>query len=350
MTINNISSSGQQPGLSDLLQKSPSLGSDTDVPEFLVQLADEEIAAQQLWAATAAVDEVASLLGELSVVRKSALKEKQAQGRKALVRAALAGTSGETEVVELAVRLSRCASELDLELLLSGMDMAGQLQALSLALDKGAQSDQTDALLEQAFERCLQQPSWAISFFSAMEFGSLAGIAAADVAALYDHAASGCPSLIEWFRKLKGIKDRSRKLKVMIHAMAAELTELRGSDERERLLDLVCSLKRLLAFLGIEEYCENVSRRAKISNMNGDALLEVVLEILEEEWFYEELVLGRYEDVGMTSLERLRYVRSLRSVMSLLPDICFRDNDQRANIMDVINSCEDRLVVAELNK
>jgi type III secretion system TyeA family effector delivery regulator len=144
------------------------------------------------------------------------------------------------------------------------------------------------------------------------------------------------------------MKDRARKLKVMIHAMGTRLTEEGRAQEREKLFALMGTLKRMLMFLGIEQYCENRAKSLDIDGLDGDMLLEIVLGMLEEDWFDEGLIAERYEEFQLNLAERIRYIRSLRSVLTLLPNACFRDEDQRTNLMDVIGECEDRLVVAEL--
>ncbi|MFL9988955.1 TyeA family type III secretion system gatekeeper subunit [Paraburkholderia sediminicola] len=348
MIINGIPGAGQMPGLSPSSSGPISSASGKGGPKFLTQLVNEEIAAQRIWATASDVDEVASLLGELGAIRKSGSKEAHALGRKAIVRAALAQAGADDGIADMVEGLAQCNSEADLQQLLGGADAATQLLALGDALEKSSLSDETRALLEQSLKEGLEQPGWAVNFFSAVEFRALAGMAMADISALYEHAAGGSPSLIEWFRQLRRMQDRKRKLKVMIHAMGAELTEVGRADERERLSAVLGTLKRMLVFLGIEQYCETVAERTDIDGLDGDTLLDIILGMLEEDWLYEELISDRYQEFQLNLAQCIRYIRALRSVLALLPELCFRDDEQRANVTESINTCEDQLVQTEL--
>jgi type III secretion system TyeA family effector delivery regulator len=336
------------PAASTVSPSSVSSSSRKGAPQFLVQLANEELAAQQIWANASDADEVASLLGESGALRKPGSKDAHTLGRKATMRAALAQAGDDDAAAALVDQLVNCSSEADMAMLLCDANSGTQLRALGDALEKSSLSDETRLLLERALDQHLQKPDWAVSFFAAVEFRSLAGMATADVAVLYDHAAGSSASLIGWFRELKKMKDRARKLKVMIHAMGEKLTEEGRAEEREHLSALIGTLKRMLMFLGIEQYCDAKAESMKIDGLDGDALLEIVLGMLEEDWFDEGSISEQYEEFQLKLAERIRYIRSLRSVLGLFPDPCFRDEDQRTNIMDIISECEDQLVVAEL--
>lgn len=300
---------------------------------------------QQVVAVEAGMDDIAELVGE-SFFNRSADRK---GSRKALARTLLACETLSDSEAQLADALAGASTHEAILDIMRGAVPGSGIKALCAVLGRAGLSQQRKAYLERALDECLQGPDWALGLFGLLEFGSRVPHELGQLRELYGYATEGAAGLVAWFRKLQKMKDRQRKLRVLVHAFGAELTDDMPDTERARLDAIMQDLKRIILFLGLEEFCSRAAARLGVDGLDGEAMMAVGLEILDDEWLFPEAVSERYHAYAMSLGESIAFVRTLANLFGRLADTCFRDAAHRAQIRETIDVCAQRLADQEMN-
>ena len=200
--------------------------------------------------------------------------------------------------------------------------------------------------LERALATVMANDDWALQLFNRLEFGATGRAAFAELRMLYQRAAVLQPQLGQWFAQLRGLKDRKRKLKTLIRALAFELSA-EGPVTDLRLAGVITDLKRILHFLGMEEHCEQLARSLTQESVAGDDVLGVVIEIVQQPWLHAEAIAQHARALIRHEASRYPLAARLKELVKLLPGECFEDEMQRTGILEVFGEYLSQLADEE---
>ncbi len=94
----------------------------------------------------------------------------------------------------------------------------------------------------------------AISLFSFLEFNNTQQLGT--MKELYRYASGSCRTLGELFNHFKRLKDRDKRLRALLRALAFELSQVNvESNEHTRLLTVMEDLSQLVGFFSLEAIC-----------------------------------------------------------------------------------------------
>ncbi|WP_424647117.1 type III secretion system gatekeeper subunit SctW [Chromobacterium vaccinii] len=200
--------------------------------------------------------------------------------------------------------------------------------------------------LEAALDQVMDDEDWALQLFSHLEFGAVGKSGLAELRRLYQRAASRQSGLVYWFGQFRRMNDRQRKLKTLIRALAFELSAEGGATDI-RLATVITDLKRVLQFLGMEDHCQRVAQALAIPELDGNRVIEELLEIIQQSWVYPDWLSSRADDLVPEAYSRHGYARRMGELVKLLPDDCFEDIDQRETILTAFLEYQERLADEE---
>ncbi|WP_434634629.1 type III secretion system gatekeeper subunit SctW [Chromobacterium sp. CV08] len=224
---------------------------------------------------------------------------------------------------------------------------AGEMALLLAAmLGKDGLSPTRRRRLEEALDRVMDDEDWALQLFSHLEFGAVGKSGLAELRRLYQRAASRQSGLVYWFGQFRQMDDRQRKLKTLIRALAFELSAQGGATDI-RLAAVITDLKRVLQFLGMEDHCDRVAKALAIPELDGNRIIEELLEIIQQSWVYPDWLSSRADALMPEEHSRHGYARRMGELVKLLPDDCFEDIDQRETILAAFLEYQEQLADEE---
>jgi type III secretion system TyeA family effector delivery regulator len=191
-------------------------------------------------------------------------------------------------------------------------------------------------------DRIVASDDWAIALFSQLEFKGGADQVRAELASLYEAACGRERTLVQLFERLKTLKQRNRKLRVLIRALGAEMTQCDDYD-RIRLASVNRDLKRLLLFMGLEEQCTFIAASSLNDSARCEDILKEVLSIVDQAWPSVDWAIGRARNVCVDDRQAYRYTVKLRRLMQMLPDVCFNDEEHQGKVVEVLLECAEAL-------
>lgn len=200
--------------------------------------------------------------------------------------------------------------------------------------------------LENALSTVMADDTWVLQLFNRLEFGAAGRDGFAELRMLYQRASAMRPHLAQWFAQLRGLKDRKRKLKTLIRALAFELSA-EGPATDLRLAGVIADLKRILHFLGIEDHCEQLAGSLTRERMEGDDVLGVVIEIVQQPWLDTQAIAQQARSVIQHSESQYPFAARLKELIKLLPTDCFEDEMQRGAMLDVFGEYLEKLADEE---
>ncbi|HEY4262092.1 MAG TPA: TyeA family type III secretion system gatekeeper subunit [Schlesneria sp.] len=228
----------------------------------------------------------------------------------------------------------------------AGLSSGEKALILSIMLDDGKLVGADRKLAEGELDSILRQNDWALELFACLEFGQSGLSGLSELRQLYQRAISTRKRLSEWFQEFRRLRDRSRKLKTIIHALAFELSA-QGPAMDVHLAAVITDLRRILQFLGLEDHCDRLARRLDMHDTNGDSLMQTLLECVEQGWVGADWVATRAQAAASAECDRYRYARGLIDLIKMMPDDCFDDTGQRETILTAFAEYAERVADAE---
>ncbi len=224
---------------------------------------------------------------------------------------------------------------------------AGEMALVLAACLRGGELDEkARRRLEDALSTVMESDEWVLRLFNRLEFGAVGRAGLSELRELYRRASAQRPRLAQWFEQLRGLADRKRKLKTLIHALAFELSA-EGPATGARLAEVIGDLKRILHFLGMEDHCDRLARSLRVgAEVEGDTLLGLLIDAVQEVWLDKDWIAERTGNLVTDEAQRYVLVQRLSDVVKLLPDDCFNDGDQKDAMLDAFSNCLDMLAEA----
>lgn len=139
--------------------------------------------------------------------------------------------------------------------------------------------------------------------------------------------------LSQWFRRVADWPDRCERVRILLRAIAFELSICIEPSEQSRLAAALVRLRRLLLFLGLEKECQ---REEWICQLPPNTLLPLLLDIICERWLFSDWLLDRLTAIVSSSKMFNRLLQQLDAQFMLIPDNCFNDEDQREQILETL--------------
>jgi type III secretion system YopN/LcrE/InvE/MxiC family regulator len=227
-----------------------------------------------------------------------------------------------------------------------GFDIGEMALLLGARLANKALAPEARQRLERALATVMSDDKWVLQLFSRLEFGATGRRDFAELRALYQRAAALRPQLAQWFGQFRGLKDRKRKLKTLIRALAFELSA-EGPATDLRLAGVIGDLKRILQFLGMEDHCEQLAQSLTHEQIEGDDVLGVVIEIVQQPWLHAEAIEQHARTLVQSAESRYPLASRLKEIFKLLPADCFEDEMQRGAILDAFGEYLEKLADEE---
>ncbi|KVN03476.1 secretion protein [Burkholderia sp. MSMB1552] len=215
----------------------------------------------------------------------------------------------------------------------AGMNDGEMALLLGAMLEEGKLSGARRRRAEARLAAVLSGDEWALQLFAHLEFGRAGQAGLAQLRQLYQRATARERRLTQWFDEFRRLPDRRRKLKTLIRALAFELSS-EGPAMDVRLAAVITDLKRILQFLGIEDHCGRCADSLRAADVDGDALIAALLEIVEQSWLSAAWLDAQTRRMMPDATLRYRHAKGMMELVKLLPDDCFDDADQRTTILD----------------
>ena len=189
------------------------------------------------------------------------------------------------------------------------------------------------------------EKSLNIELFGLLDLGSEYNNVAHELKSIYQDAYSTDLSLIELFEKLKDSKNRKKKIKVLIKAIAFELSSEGEVLKDERLIITLKELKRLLLFFSVDMQClqlSNILSKANIT-ISTDSILEDLFYVLEQSWLTIDWVEERHQKhmIHFTIEKKIIYIQNIRSLLKHVPEQLFKDDDQKKHALEIYTNLVD---------
>lgn len=197
-------------------------------------------------------------------------------------------------------------------------------------------------LLEKALGRVTAEDDWTLKLFGRLELGPASKSSFQQLKQLYQRATSRRPRLVQWFEEFRQLGDRQRKLKALIRTLAFELS-VAGPATGSQLGAVISDLKRIMLFLGMEDHCQRAARMLNITGLDGDALIQTLLEIIQQPWMQADWIAIHTQQQVPDSARHYAYVQQMLELVKLMTDECFEDAEQRNAIIDVLGKYRETL-------
>lgn len=214
--------------------------------------------------------------------------------------------------------------------------LARNILALSFALTDRTLSKEKRRSLTRKLSSLMDQGEWEIELFGMMELKQLDKSALMPLRRLFREAISKEElSLTEWFRRVRQWPERRARVRVLIRSMAFELSVCMWGEQQLRLASVLVRLRRLLLFFSMESECH---REEEMLQLPRDTMLTLLIDIISESWVFDNWLLQRLKPLTTTKqgFNLLRY--HLDALFSVLPDLCFSDNEQREQIRTALQN------------
>ncbi|MEW9809479.1 MAG: TyeA family type III secretion system gatekeeper subunit [Candidatus Symbiodolus clandestinus] len=197
--------------------------------------------------------------------------------------------------------------------------------------------------LERALASLLMNDEeWGLQLFGYLEMGELPDNALSALKTIYQRSRRDDQpqqSMAEWFAEVKEWTERQQRIQVLLRALAFDLRLTADHSQQNRLAATIADLRRLLLFLGMESDCITL---AQTFHLSEERVLNEILEIIEQIWIYPEWLAGRLQSLEVAEAQQPYYLRCLTELLQLLPDPCYKDSDQKDQIMQALLALQDQ--------
>lgn len=184
--------------------------------------------------------------------------------------------------------------------------------------------------LEGALAELAGDDKLAIELFGALEFGVNTPALRQELRRLYQRANLSGQKLSQWLEALGPRAQRQRKLRTMLRVLSYELAASGQAIVGSHLAAVVGDLQQLLRLIGLEAHCDQAAAALAIPALNGETLLHSVVSLVEQLWVDEHSI--REAIPALPGGLDYRVGRALARLLQLLPDNCYTDAEQRAQI------------------
>lgn len=229
----------------------------------------------------------------------------------------------------------------------AGLDAGAMALILAGLLRDVVMDPQRRKRLENALMALLENADLPLDIFTWLELGSLDKQSLAPVRMLYERSRQqeDTPeSLLAWYQEVCDWPDREKRLKILIQSLALELGCTGERLQITRIAHTIGELKRLLIFFNLADHSHWV---AGASTMESETVLREVLSLLSQLWIYPDWLSDRLQSHQLTTLQQIGWVRVMLEFIRTLPDMCFRDDEHRQQVIDALEQLQDRLAEAE---
>jgi type III secretion system TyeA family effector delivery regulator len=233
---------------------------------------------------------------------------------------------------------------------LRGASLPPAAMALVLARMAQVYRGKIRSRLEKELDELLESGSdWALAMLSWIEFGSISRDMGAQMKALYQRSSLVREGLAKFFEEMMQIADRRRKIKVLIRALGAELSGMEDAlPEGARLAATVLDLKRLFIFLGCEEHCAVIASAMRSGIVDGEAILRLLIRMIDQCWLYPDWIQEEAVKFALDSADIFQLARQFLGMAKILPEPCFRDEDQRRQIIEALETYITKYIDSEV--
>ncbi|CAG9185916.1 TyeA family type III secretion system gatekeeper subunit [Cupriavidus pampae] len=194
--------------------------------------------------------------------------------------------------------------------------------------------------LDRELDRILSDGSdWDFGLLGWLEFGTIDQNYTTQMKALYQRAMTSTGELAKFFDRLRKVPHRRKKIGILIEALGAELSGLENDPpEGAHLAAVIKDLRRLLVFLGFDEACGAIVMHCDTPGLTDDFILHLVIRMIDQFSIYDEWIENQLTEVELTKERKITLLHELIRLFKMFPDTCFRDPDQRKQIVDAIQA------------
>ncbi|WP_145566885.1 TyeA family type III secretion system gatekeeper subunit [Yersinia aleksiciae] len=189
--------------------------------------------------------------------------------------------------------------------------------------------------LSQLLGPLLESEGWEIELFGLLEFGTAGSRSLGALKQLFQQSIHQSElSVAEWFTRVSRWPQRQQRIRILMRAMAFDLSCQPPPKHGERLAATLYQLRRLLMFLGLEDHCDRVGSACGVS---GDVILSEVLAVVGQPWLFNNWLQPRVEIItGPDAKTRRGFIRRFYELFKLMPVECFNDEEHQAQILTVL--------------
>ncbi|MBF0035735.1 TyeA family type III secretion system gatekeeper subunit [Citrobacter freundii] len=182
------------------------------------------------------------------------------------------------------------------------------------------------------------EQDWSLTLFAALDPGTLEPHALAGMRQIIrrhhqpQHQES-TEGLWHWFNLMRDWPDRRQRVRILLRTFSWELSSGISEIPVERLIPTLMNLKKLLLFLGMEEYARMLAR---LTAIDEETMLAEIIKVIELRWGYPDWFIERLKHLQVPPERAVLFLLRLRDILRRLPDICFLDEPQRKQLLETI--------------
>lgn len=214
-----------------------------------------------------------------------------------------------------------------------GLDSGNMMLLMMALVMSGKLGQSAHNKLRKLLTELLSQEGAEIALFAALEGVALDHAGLQALQQLYQQAVRGDAGLAKWFELLQHLPDRRKRIRVLLRALSEPLSDQHSGRNMVKIAAAVDDLRRLLIFLTIEEHCYMLARA---SQLDGEQVLKVTLQLTEQAWVYPQWIDEQIRLLPLMPARRLGFLRRWRELLSIIPLACFRDPEQKEHIEEAM--------------
>jgi len=201
-------------------------------------------------------------------------------------------------------------------------------------------------LAERLGNMLADNPDWALEMFGELELGSLTPETMQPLRQIMQRfkrprgEGESENELWQWFEEIEAWPERQSRIRVLLRTLALELSQCTDQSQQDRLAETILDLKKLLIFLGVEERCLILATTYLI---DSTLLMKGVLKTIEQIWINETWFVQQLNLLSLPAERQLPFLRQLIELIRYLPDPCFIDEEQHAQIIQAVTHLYDHL-------
>ncbi|WP_145525558.1 TyeA family type III secretion system gatekeeper subunit [Yersinia vastinensis] len=299
----------------------------------VVALASLELSEVRQTALEETMEEIGLSLGSRLKDQKSIDAEEYRQRRQQLLVKLIEQVTNSTNtVLQQSIPLNLDIALLASKLRQGELSVGQQILLLAAMIAHSKNNPLRRHSLSLLLEPLLEGAGWEIELFGSLEFGTKKSGELGAVKQLFAQSIDQDEiSVAEWFAQVSRWPQRQQRVRVLMRAIAFDLSCQPPPQHGERLAATLYQLRRLLMFLGLEDHC---GRMGNACGVAGDVILSEVLAIVGQPWLFSGWLQPRIEAiVGLNITTRCSFIRRLYELFNLIPVDCFNDQEQQAQIL-----------------
>lgn len=213
--------------------------------------------------------------------------------------------------------------------------VARQIVTLAMAMAAEVGESTKKQSLKSRLDALTETEGWELAIFSMIELGSVDCKALASLQRLMQQSIDDNEemSLSDWFRRVADWPDRRERVRILLRAMAFELSVCVDGGQKRRLAAVLTRLRRLSLFLGLEKECQ---REEIVCQLPPNSLLPLLLDMIGERWLFGDWLLERLAPLVASARMLNRLLQLLDAQFTLMPDNCLDDEFQREQILETL--------------